>query len=41
LGYPRSIVRPDGQIVTVYYFNDGVHNERFLEAAIWDPGARA
>lgn len=38
LGYPRSILRPDGKIVTVYYFNDDVHNERFIEAVIWDPG---
>jgi hypothetical protein len=38
LGYPRSVVRPDGKIVTVYYFNDDVHNERFLEAVIWNPG---
>ena len=37
LGYPRSVLRPDGKIVSVYYFNDDVHNERFLEAAIWDP----
>ncbi len=38
LGYPRSVVRRDGSIVSVYYFNDGVHNERFLEAVLWDPG---
>ena len=38
LGYPRAVLRPDGKIVTVYYFNDDVHNERFLEAAVWDPG---
>jgi hypothetical protein len=38
LGYPRSILRPDGKIVSVYYFNDDVHNERFIEAAIWSPG---
>jgi hypothetical protein len=37
LGYPRSVVCPDGKILTVYYFNDDVHNERFLEAVIWDP----
>ena len=29
--------RPDGKVVTVYYFNDGPHNERFIEASIWDP----
>lgn len=37
LGYTRSVQRPDGKIVTVYYFNDGPHNERFIEATIWDP----
>jgi hypothetical protein len=37
LGYPRSVQRPDGKVVTVYYFNDGPHNERFIEAAIWQP----
>jgi hypothetical protein len=37
VGYTRSVQRPDGKIVTVYYFNDGLHNERFIEAAIWDP----
>jgi hypothetical protein len=41
LGYPRSVVRPDGKIVTIYYFNDDVHSERFLEAVIWDPGTIA
>ena len=38
IGYPRSAQRPDGKIVTIYYFNDGLHNERFIEATIWDPG---
>jgi hypothetical protein len=38
VGYPRSVQRSDGKIVTVYYFNDGPHNERFIEASIWDPG---
>ena len=38
VGYPRSVQRPDGKIVTVYYFNDGLHNERFIEATVWDPG---
>lgn len=37
VGYPRSVQRPDGKVVTVYYFNDGLHNERFIEATIWDP----
>ncbi|HLJ18443.1 MAG TPA: sialidase family protein [Bryobacteraceae bacterium] len=38
LGYTRSVQRPDGKIVTVYYFNDAPHNERFIAATIWDPG---
>ena len=37
VGYPRSVQRPDGKVVTVYYFNDGPHNERFIAATIWDP----
>jgi hypothetical protein len=38
LGYVRSAERPDGKIVTVYYFNDQPSAERFIEATIWDPG---
>jgi hypothetical protein len=37
VGYTRSVQRPDGKIVTVYYFNDGLHNERFIAANIWVP----
>src|SRR5262249_11793123 len=37
LGYTRSVQRSDGKIVTVYYFNDAPHNERFIAATIWDP----
>jgi hypothetical protein len=38
IGYTRSVQRPDGKIVTVYYFNDAPHNERFIAATIWNPG---
>jgi hypothetical protein len=38
LGYPRSFQREDGRVVTVYYYNDGVHTERFIAATTWDPG---
>ena len=38
VGYTRSVQRGDGKIVTIYYFNDGAHNERFIEAAIWAAG---
>jgi hypothetical protein len=37
LGYTRSAVRPDGKVVTVYYFNDRKDSERFIGATIWDP----
>jgi hypothetical protein len=40
MGYPRSVQRPDGKVVTVYYFNDAPHNERFIEATIWDPAGQ-
>jgi hypothetical protein len=38
LGYPRSVQRPDGKIVTIYYFNDSADSERYIAATIWDPG---
>lgn len=37
LGYTRSVQRPDGKIVTVYYFNDSPDHERQIAATIWDP----
>ena len=40
LGYPRSFQRDDGKVVTVYYYNDGLHSERFIAATTWDPGRR-
>ena len=41
LGYPRSVQRPDGKIVTVYYFWDRETGpERYIAATIWDPGSR-
>lgn len=35
MGYPASAQRPDGKIITVYYWidNDGI---RYIEAAIWE-----
>ena len=39
LGYPRTVQRADGKIVTLYYISDKRDEERFIEAAIWDPGA--
>lgn len=37
LGYPRTIQRPDGLCVTIYYFHDTTSPERFIAATIWDP----
>jgi len=38
LGYPRTVQRKDGKIVTIYYFNDARDKERYIAASIWDPG---
>ena len=38
MGYLRSVQRPDGKVVSVYYYNDSVMPERFIAATIWDPG---
>jgi hypothetical protein len=37
LGYPRSVQRADGKVVTVYYFNDNPLETRYIVATIWDP----
>ncbi len=38
IGYPRSVQRIDGRVVTVYYFWDEVTGpERYIAASIWDP----
>lgn len=38
LGYPRSVERPDGKVVTTYYFWDKKTGpERYIAATIWDP----
>ena len=37
LGYPRTIQRPDGTIVTTYYFNTHPATERFIAATLWRP----
>ncbi len=37
LGYPRSVVRADGRVVSVYYFNDPSGPERYIAATIWAP----
>ena len=37
LGYPRSVERPDGKVVTIYYFNGPKDSDRAIEATIWRP----
>jgi hypothetical protein len=38
IGYPSSVQRSDGKIVTVIYFKDASSKERYITATIWDPG---
>lgn len=35
LGYPRSIVRPDGKVLTVYYYNGPKEDDRAIEGTLW------
>ncbi|MHC4639211.1 MAG: DUF1961 family protein, partial [Planctomycetota bacterium] len=37
LGYPRMVQRPDGKLVTVYYYNTKQEPEPYIVATIWDP----
>lgn len=36
LGYPRTIQRDDGRMVTIYYFNDAQSKYRYIAATIWN-----
>lgn len=40
LGYTRDALRPDGKLVTLYYWSPALHAEREIHATIWDPGRR-
>ena len=37
IGYPRTVQRPDGKIVTIYYFHDQPKGDRYIAATIWSP----
>jgi hypothetical protein len=37
LGYPRTVQRPDGTILTAYYWNDDPEGERYIAATLWKP----
>lgn len=41
LGYTRTLQRPDGKLVTIYYYNTNKNAERFIGATIWDAGTGA
>ena len=36
LGYPRTVQRSDGSIVSIYYYNDLAEGDRYLAATIWE-----
>ena len=36
LGYPRTVQRPDGSILTAYYFADQEEGERYIAATLWE-----
>jgi hypothetical protein len=38
LGYPRTVQRSDGKLVTVYYFNEHRDTERYIGVTIWEAG---
>jgi hypothetical protein len=40
MGYPRTVQRDDGKLVTVYYFYTAANIYRRIIATIWDPGPR-
>ncbi len=36
-GYTRTVMRTDGTLVTVYYWNDSPDGERYTAATLWNP----
>jgi len=37
IGYPRTVQRADGKMVTIYYYHTTEQPERFIGCTIWDP----
>ncbi len=37
VGYPRSVQRSDGKVVTIYYNHDTPQGDRYIAATIWSP----
>ena len=40
IGYTRNLLRPDGRLITFYYWNNDEKTEREIAATIWAPPAR-
>lgn len=39
MGYPRALVRPDGQVMTIYYYNGPREEDRVIAGTLWTPPA--
>ncbi|MBX7256898.1 MAG: glycoside hydrolase [Candidatus Hydrogenedentes bacterium] len=39
IGYPRTVQRPDGKLVTIYYYHSAPDPERYIAATIWEAPA--
>jgi hypothetical protein len=38
IGYPRSVQRSDGKVISIYYYRDVAHGvDRYIAQTIWDP----
>ncbi len=37
LGYPRTVLLPDGTLLSAYYYNDNPDGERYIAATRWKP----
>jgi hypothetical protein len=37
IGYTRTVQRPDGRLVTVYYYTTEQNPQQHIAATIWDP----
>ncbi len=38
IGYPRTVQRADGKLVSIYYFHEADQPLRYIACTIWDPG---
>lgn len=39
IGYPRLTLRPDGRLITIYYYTSGERPHQHIAATIWEPPA--